>query len=203
MTVLAGVMRIVAFVLISAFIIGGLTFAIRVTVSQPPQMSADNAQGVVALTGGGGARIKEAMRLLGSGRAERLLISGVNPQTPSADIRAMANGDEQLFDCCVDFGRSATSTRENALEIAAWARENGYTSIIVVTSDFHMPRSLIEIRAQSPGVTFSAHPIPGSKQGGHWWRDPKAIRRLSVEYVKFLVVLASPPRPALVAEAAQ
>ncbi len=178
------------FVVLFAFaFVGGFgAFAAWTTNATPPAQA--QADGVVALTGGGGARIATAAQLLTDGRAQRLLVSGVNPKTTAEDIRALAGAEAALFDCCVDLGRRATSTIGNAHEVAEWAREHGYTSLIVVTSDFHMPRSLIELRSVAEGVELIAYPVRANASGAYpWWRDPTTLRRLSLEYVKFVVIL--------------
>lgn len=177
--------------LLFAFLGGFVLFAERVTrlaaaIAEPPA-----ADGVVALTGGGGARISTGMELLARGKGKRLLVSGVNPQTTDEDVRQLAGGEETLFSCCVDLGRSARSTIGNAHETAAWADDHGYRSLIIVTSDFHMPRSLIELQGAMRDVKLTAYPVgPAIETGRPWWRDPGVTRRIAVEYVKFLVIFA-------------
>jgi uncharacterized SAM-binding protein YcdF (DUF218 family) len=134
----------------------------------------------VALTGEGG-RLMPAMDLLANGFGKRLLITGVNPQTSKAQLRKVLRGGA-LFDCCVDLGFEALDTRGNAEETAEWARSHGYESLIIVTADYHMPRSLIEFSSEMPEVKLIPYPV----------RDlPKtltfpAARRLSGEYLKYL-----------------
>ena len=58
-----------------------------------------------------------------------------------------------LFDCCVDLGYQALDTAGNARETRDWAREHNITrSLIVVTSNYHMPRALAELSAALPDV---------------------------------------------------
>ena len=149
----------------------------------------DPADGIVALTGGGGDRLRAGIELLQAQRGARLLISGVNPTAPLPDIVALSNGDQATFECCVDLGRLAADTPGNAAEIAVWAAEHDYSTLIVVTSDFHMPRSLIEIRRRLPDATLVPFPVSSDrtrKEG--WWRRPVAVRILAIEYSKYLVV---------------
>ena len=51
----------------------------------------------------------------------------------------------QRFDCCADLGFMAADTHGNAQETADWARAHRYKSLIVVTANYHMPRSLTRI----------------------------------------------------------
>ena len=75
------------------------------------------------------------------------------------ELRALTPGSNRLFNCCVDLGFEAEDTVGNAQEIAAWADAKGYDSLIVVTSDYHMPRALTEIRAAAPGVELTAYAV--------------------------------------------
>ena len=60
-----------------------------------------NADGIVVLTGGT-SRVADALELLGSGRGKRLLITGVNPGTTTADIARQTVDYGRLLNCCVD-----------------------------------------------------------------------------------------------------
>src|SRR5215469_8051143 len=129
-----------------ALVAGFFVFAHRVSVM--PAGSVPAADGIVVLTGDED-RISEAIQLLAQGRAGRLLISGVNKATRAPQIISLnkaGRGEALLFRCCVDLDRRALNTEENAFEATAWAKSRGYRSLIVVTSTYHMPRALIELR---------------------------------------------------------
>src|SRR5882757_6014480 len=108
---------------------------------------ARTADGIVVLTGGS-SRVSDAMELLAGGYGKRLLISGVHPTNAASDISRSLPDNQALSDnqsllgCCVDLDRSAINTRSNAAETRRWARERGFTSLIVVTSNYHMPRAI-------------------------------------------------------------
>ena len=57
----------------------------------------------------------------------------------------------------------ATTTFENALYISRIIKANQYESVILVTSDYHMPRSLALLRLflAGTGVRIHAHPVYG------------------------------------------
>lgn len=168
----------------SAFVGGFLVFADQVTSAVPP--ANPRADGIVALTGGP-RRIDDALTLLGRGSAERLLISGVNENTSAA---ALADGRPelmQLFRCCIDMGYQALDTRGNAAETSEWARQRGYGSLIVVTSAFHMPRSLTEMRRTLPDVDLVPYPVPDDdKKLRRWPTEWRAFKLLFTEYLKYL-----------------
>ena len=148
--------------------------------------------GIVVLTGGSG-RLNEAVALLAAGHSGRLLISGVNAQTNDPELMESLGlnrrTDAELFDCCIDIGRQARDTVGNAQEVASWARLHGYRSLRVVTADFHMPRSLLEIRRYAPELVLVPHPVfSDNVRPGAWWRSMPSARILSAEYNKLLVV---------------
>ncbi len=170
---------------------GGLwLFAAHVAASTPAS-DPPRSGGVVALTGASTVRLEAAMELLEEGLGERLLISGVNPDATREQVRATLAGAGGAFDCCVDLGFQAENTEGNARETAAWVRDHGFRTLIVVTADYHMPRALLELRAAMPGVTLRSYPVQtGTLDARHWWTDGGDARRMTVEYCKYLVILA-------------
>lgn len=140
---------------------------------------------IVALTGGY-QRIDQALALLEKGIGERLLISGVNPSTSAAALRRATGTKSATFDCCVDIGYEALDTIGNANETAGWIRERKYNRILVVTNNYHMPRSLLELSQASPDVTFLAYPVTHTDlKTETWLSDPIAWRTLFMEYTKY------------------
>ncbi len=122
---------------------------------------------------GGSDRIEDAVQLLAEGRASRLLISGVNEALkPDSLARRMPmHGD--LFACCIDLDYGARNTVGNAVETRRWTRQHRIGSIILVTSNYHMPRALIEFRRAMPSATIIARPVvPYGFEAGRWWHDP-------------------------------
>jgi len=146
---------------------------------------ARNADGIVALTGGA-SRIADAIELLASGRGKRLLISGAYRATNSNEISRLNPEFERWVRCCVDFDRSL-NTLGNAIETKRWAQTRGFRSLIVVTSNYHMPRALAEIAHQLPNVALVPFPVVTDRQRAErWWVGWGTTRRMFIEYVKFV-----------------
>lgn len=155
---------------------------------QPAPAAPKQADGIVVFTGGGD-RISSAMALFEQGAGKRLLISGVNPSVTRPDIADLWAGDEDLFECCVDLGLEAQSTQGNATELDAWMRANEFRSLILVTSEYHMPRALLETRERMPDVAVTPYPVAsGHLDDAGRPRSLADWRRLSGEYVKYLAV---------------
>lgn len=167
-----------------AFGAGFVAFA-RIVASYAPGLP-PRADAIVVLTGGD-LRLRAGARLLKEGRGARLLISGVNPQTSREDLRRLSGLPARLFSARVDIDYAAHTTSGNADETKAWAKSWGYTRLIVVTSSYHMPRSLIELRRTMPDITLLPHPVVSNKvHAARWWRDFFTARVLFAEYVKLL-----------------
>ncbi len=149
------------------------------------------ADAIVALTGDED-RISEAVRLLSQGQAGRLLISGVNRTTRTPELIQLTAGrkDAFLFRCCVDLDKRSLNTEDNAVETTDWARKLGFRSLIVVTSTYHMPRALIELRLAMPDVQLLPYPVKAPRLETRWWSDGRTSWVLCKEYLKFLTAAA-------------
>lgn len=175
--------RFAAFALVIAAVTGFALF-VRAGLSHAGEGN-DRADAIVALTGGEG-RVATGVAILAEGRGERLLISGSNPEVTMNAIRAAAGAPPALFDCCVDIGVEAANTVGNAEETARWAATHGYDRLIIVTSDFHMPRALLELKAAMPDHELLPHGVSTPPP----WSDMRAARRWLQEYLKFSAVYA-------------
>lgn len=181
MSALSSFVRFAAFALLVAVLVGFALF-VRTGLTLDPAR-ARTADGIVALTGGEG-RVVTAVALLGENRGERLLISGANPDVGLDAVRAASGATRDLFECCIDVGHDAANTIGNAEEAARWTHANGFDSLLVVTSDYHMPRALLELQAAMPGVDLIAWPVEGPPP----WADPRSARRWTLEFFKYAAV---------------
>ncbi len=146
-----------------------------------------NADGIVVLTGGA-SRIADAIELLAAGRGKRLLISGVNRTTSAAEIARIIPRYEGLVGCCIDLDYSAVNTVGNAVETRRWVRDRGFNSLIVVTSAYHMPRTMAELEQQMPGTLLVPFPVVTEKlRKEPWWASAPTARLILSEYAKFMV----------------
>ena len=162
-----------------------LMFARRAAVMTPdPDTHAD---AVVALTGGAGGRIAAGVQLVAEGRGQRLLISGVHPDVNKDSLIRLAGGDPGVWACCVDIGHRAETTLGNGDETAAWAYENGYRELILVTSDYHMARSLLVLHAAMPDVVLKPWPVRTVIDPSHILSDPKSLKGVFLEWAKWRV----------------
>ena len=171
-----------------AFAGGFFWFVARVPAEE---ISLDRqADGIVVLTGGA-ARIADAIELLASGHGRRLLISGVYRATSASELARLVPRYGQWLVCCVDLDHSAVNTVGNAVETRRWVGDRGFRSLIVVTSSYHMPRTMSELARQMPDVALVPFPVVTDKMRTEpWWSSVATARLLFIEYLKYIVAQA-------------
>ncbi|MFD1331870.1 YdcF family protein [Methylopila musalis] len=150
---------------------------------------AERADGIVALTGAA-ERLSDALRLLAAGGGKRLLISGVHPATTEVELSRAQPDYAPWARCCVDLGRRALNTAGNAVETRRWVERHQFRSLIVVTSGYHMPRTMMELAREMPDVALIPHPVVTDRlRGEPWWRDWATAKLMGGEYVKYVAAL--------------
>ncbi|WP_442583673.1 YdcF family protein [Mesorhizobium sp. ASY16-5R] len=148
------------------------------------------ADAIIVLTGGQ-ARLDAAIDLLKTGKGRRLLISGVNPVASRESLRAATGSDKALFSCCVDIDTAALDTIGNAEESAKWVQSHDYGSVILVTNNYHMPRSLLEMNRLVENTALQPYPVVNTRlDDGSWLTKPDALRVIFTEYTKYVAALA-------------
>ena len=172
--------------LAGGYLAGGFVrFAEEVSGFRTPKEIA-RSDGIVVLTGGA-LRLDQAIGLLKDGRAGRLLISGVNPGTSIETLSKLTDTDKSWFDCCVDIDYAALNTIGNAAMADRWAKMRGFDELILVTSDYHMPRTLLEFERFADGPVIRPYPVGRSDL----WTENRmpngqGFKVLLTEYAKLL-----------------
>ena len=193
MTVLQRALRALAIV---GSIAGLLLVAGLIWFATPPAVEQPTAptDAIVVLTGGS-LRLQAGIELLREGMGRKLFVSGVSHQVALEDLlRASGNAPDGIS-CCVVLGHEADNTLGNARETARWMRQEGFRSLRLVTSWYHMPRSLLEFDRAMPEIEIVTHPVfPEQFKHDHWWAWHGRLEPLASEYGKYL---ASQFRPVL------
>tara|TARA_Y100001936_G_C15991271_1_gene622473 strand:+ start:671 stop:1261 length:591 start_codon:yes stop_codon:yes gene_type:complete len=89
---------------------------------------------IIVLTGDS-FRISYGIELLKQGYAPNLFITGVHNKYDDTFIK-------EDSPCCIEVGSQAINTIGNAIEAGFWLKRNKIDNFILVTSDYHMPRSV-------------------------------------------------------------
>lgn len=184
---------------LAAWAVGLVRFA--ATIPARVEDAETPTEAIVVLTGGS-ERFTTGLRLLAQDKAERMFVSGVHPDVDVARLLVVAGQPSPVLAERIETGHSALDTAGNAAETAAWMQGRGYRSLRLVTSHYHMPRSLAEFRRALPDVKVVPHPVFSSGVAKTaWWQRPAAIALVLSEYNKYLLsslaVRSEPPALAI------
>ncbi len=146
-----------------------------------PQLPADSpAPGRAVMACAAKGTSSSGLRRLGfavfGGRPQRLLAASAPAAILSAPILLSGPSQDelalvsQLLAPCVDIALTgARNTRENARDLAVWARSRDLDIVVLATCSWHMPRALAMARAAWPG----GHVVPLSVGGTpRRWSEP-------------------------------
>ena len=161
------------------------------SIPSSPNLSKEKTDAIIVLTGGS-ERISEGVRLLREGYGDKLLISGVNKETKLKDLfptqGLKADDIFMVLSGKVHLGKEAVNTVGNALETAEWVKNQNIKSIRLVTSNYHMPRSMVEFKKTMPGIIIIPSPVFTNKfNKTDWFSDKNSRDLIILEYSKFLV----------------
>ncbi len=179
---------ILAILAVAAAWLGGLVWF----GASMPRQAGDRTlrtDAIIVLTGGA-ERLAEGGRLLTSGSAGWLFVSGVNIGVAKPAVLRIAGIKQPRLVGSVILGYRARNTRQNAQESAQWLKARGFTSIRLVTANYHMRRATLEFRRVLPRTRIVTHPVfPQPVNPGPWWQNMTALSIVSSEYNKYLAAL--------------
>ena len=150
-----------------------------------------SADAIVVL-GGGSERLKTAVSLYEQGKAPEIWYTG--NYTPVGQLYPI---EAQLArQAAIDMGVPAdaihllptTSTWEDGQQIAAYARQRGVKSILLVTSWYHGRRGVCVVRHHlaGTGIQLSFQAASNATFGpDNWWRNEEGLIAVVNEYIKF------------------
>ena len=165
---------------------GGFWFFVRQIYAYPRDEST-KTEAIIVLTGGRN-RITEAGKLYNRKLADKLFISGVNKRVSLNQIERR-NEISLQAKSRVQLGQKAKDTIGNAEESMEWINQNKIKSVRLVTSNYHIPRSLLEFRSRLPELEIIAYQVYSENVQQQWWRSWGSFTLLATEYNKYLYVL--------------
>lgn len=165
--------------------VGAFRFAASIPTTVADTTTRTDA--IVVLTGGSG-RLDAGLDLLAGKFARKLFVSGVYQGVDVAKLLELSRRTPEELQCCVEIGHSADNTRGNAAETAQWMNKQGFHSLRIVTSGYHVPRAALEFRYVLPGVNIIIHPVfPKHVKRKQWYIWPGTASLIIREYNKFLL----------------
>ncbi len=166
---------------------------VRFAMPPFPEHEAASTDAIVVLTGGS-LRLQSGIDLLREGKGRTLFVSGVDQRVSvNSLLRQVGDVSPQWLVCCVVLGHQADNTVGNALETAQWMQHQGYHSLRLVTSWYHMPRSLLEFKRAMPDLEIIPHPVFSEQvRQQNWWAWRGTAALLIGEYGKYLAAVFLP-----------
>lgn len=140
----------------------------------------NNIDGIVVLTGDQ-FRIAKGIELLKRNPNKKLLISGVNKNINPVDIMKEFPNSKNFFQCCIEIGKDAKNTFENIIETFEWMKSNEFTSIIIVTSDYHLPRVKLEINRFIDNQQIFYEAVKTDESD-----SILRLKKITLEYIKYI-----------------
>jgi len=165
--------------------LGGLAYFVAGSLStrSDPSIPTD---AIVVLTGGR-LRLETGLQLFAAGSAKKLFVSGVNQRVDRGELLRTLGPLGQRAACCIVLGHEADNTFGNARETANWMQEEGYSSLRLVTSWYHMRRGLLEFGRAMPQVRIIAYPVfTRHADAERWWSWYGTLELIVTEYDKYL-----------------
>ena len=139
--------------------------------------------GIAVLTGGKG-RINLGLELFNKNKNLKLIISGVDKKVSEASI--IPNSFKNKYSITID--KESESTYQNAKIINKWTSKYKLQNVTIITSYYHMPRSMMLIQLLTPNINFYAYPVEKKISNKSSLRENSLYYFfLTEEYIKYLV----------------
>lgn len=178
---------IAASMVIGSAAAAGLLFFTTIASTPPPETLTPR-DAIIVLTGGSN-RLESGFDLLEKKAGKKLFISGVYRGTEMRTLLERWRSEPKAsLDCCVVLGQ-AENTVENARESIDWLRREGFTSIYLVTANYHIPRALLEFKDRAPDLDIVPFPVaPDNLDMKAWWENASLRGLVLKEYIKYVTV---------------
>ena len=149
---------------------------------------------IVILTGGAN-RIKDGLKIIQDFKNSKninykILVSGTgNGFTKSSLKKKLGpNFNSQLIQCCIDLDGISKNTLTNATETFKWTIKNDIKEFILITSNYHMPRAILEFKNVMPNLKIYTYAITPKKHDiENWLSSYQTFSLVFTEYCKFII----------------
>jgi uncharacterized SAM-binding protein YcdF (DUF218 family) len=149
---------------------------------------------IVILTGGSN-RIKDGLKIINNvdkftKANSKILISGTGKGFTKISLKKMltSNFNLKLLECCIELESISKNTYSNASETYKWVNINNINRFILITSNYHMPRAILEFKNKMPNLEIFTYPIsPKNHDIKNWLSSSETFSLIFIEYSKLLI----------------
>ena len=148
---------------------------------------------IVILTGGTN-RIKDGLKIIEDFKKSKkinykILVSGTGMGFTKSSLKKKLgpNFNPKLIQCCVDLDSVSKNTFTNASETFKWAKKNDIKEFILITSNYHMPRAILEFKNVMPKLKIYTYAIIPKKHNiENWLNSYETFNLIFTEYCKYI-----------------
>ncbi len=148
---------------------------------------------IVILTGGTN-RIKDGLKIIEDFKKSKkinykILVSGTGMGFTKSSLKKKLgpNFNPKLIQCCVDLDSISKNTFTNASETFKWAKKNNIKEFILITSNYHMPRAILEFKNIMPKLKIYTYAIIPKKHNiENWLNSYETFNLIFTEYCKYI-----------------
>ena len=120
-----------------------------------------------------------------------ILISGTGKGFTKSNVNKLLSKNDPLnifIECCLELDNKSQNTRSNAIETLKWVNKNSIKQLILITSNYHMPRAVLEFKNKMPNLKIIKYPITPEKLNiNNWIYSYETFSLILLEYCKFLI----------------
>ena len=120
----------------------------------------------------------------------KILVSGTGKGFTKLSLQKKLNSNFylELIECCVELDGVSKDTYSNANETSKWVNKNKIKEILLITSNYHMPRSILEFNNIMPNLKILPYPIkPEQHKINEWLKSFETFSLVFIEYCKYIV----------------
>ena len=149
---------------------------------------------IVILTGGTN-RIKDGFDIIKkfdekSKYKIKILVSGTGKGFTKLSLQNKLGPDFdlKLIKCCVELDAISQNTYSNAKQTLKWSTRNNIKEFILITSNYHMPRSILEFKNKMPDIRILTYPIkPRKHEINNWLSSFETFSLIFYEFCKLII----------------
>ena len=149
---------------------------------------------IVILTGGTN-RIKDGLKIIDNFKKPqkinfKILLSGTGIGFTKRSLKTKLgpNFNNQLIQCCIELDYISKNTFTNARETFKWIDKNKIKEFILITSNYHMPRAILEFKDVMPNLKIHTYAIiPKRHDIKNWFSSYQTFNLVFFEYCKYII----------------
>ncbi len=159
-----------------------------------PKYHKKESSNIVILTGGTN-RIKDGLKIVENFKKSKefnykILVSGTGMGFTKTSLKKKLGPkfNPKLITCCIDLDSVSKNTFTNASETFKWASKYGIKEFILITSNYHMPRAVLEFKNIMPNLKIYTYPITPKKHNiKNWLSSYQTFSLIFKEYCKYII----------------